>query len=235
MFGDKALNGAQINYSATRRELLGIVVALNACSDYLRGRHFRLYTDHRSLAYFHSQKKLNFMHMNHLDTLLDFDFTVIHRPGIEMILPDALSRMFDSFRRRERQLHGNNPAVLALANAEVANHPDQELRQFIAERFNKTFVTKEERESKLQAAHANGHFGAETLFKSLWRSGYYWPNMRADCAQLVDSCLQCLRFNVGKAGYHPRTFIDATLPFDISPSTPSRGSRRRPEGITLFC
>ena len=59
-----------------------------------------------------------------------------------------------------------------------------------------------------------GHFGSETLFKALWQKGYYWPHMRADCNKQVNSCLQCLRFNVGKAGYHPRQFIDAKFPFE---------------------
>lgn len=207
-FGAKALNSAQINYGASRRELLAIVVALNHCRDYLYGRHFTLYTDHKSLSYLFTQPKLNYAQLNWLDTLLDFDFTVCHRPGIEMVLPDALSRMYSQFRG------GSGPKIRALRTTEFVNHPDKELTQFINDRFNLTFVPSGEREAKLTSAHENGHFGAESLFKRLWTDGFYWPGMRADCNNHVNSCLSCLRFNIGKAGFHPRQSIDASLPFE---------------------
>ena len=93
LFGAKALNKAQINYGATRRELLAIVVSMQACKHFLWGRHFRLYTDHQALTYMFTQKHMNYMMLNWMDILFDYEFTPIHRPGIQMILPDALSRM----------------------------------------------------------------------------------------------------------------------------------------------
>ena len=42
----------------------------------------------------------------------------------------------------------------------------------------------------------------------------YWPGLRSDCQAQVSSCLQCLRYNVGKSGYHTRQYITAELPFD---------------------
>ncbi|KAI8982368.1 hypothetical protein BDF20DRAFT_1000335 [Mycotypha africana] len=46
-----------------------------------------------ALTYLHTQPIANSMMINWLDTLLDYDFTVIHRPGIQNILPDRLSRL----------------------------------------------------------------------------------------------------------------------------------------------
>jgi transposase InsO family protein len=209
IFGAKALQKGQVNYGATRRELLAIVVALQECRHFIYGTHFRLFTDHQSLTYLFTQKKLNFMQLNWIDTLFDYDFTVIHRPGVEMVLPDALSRMFAQFRG------GSGPRVRRIVHSEeVSKYPDKELHDFINLRFQKNFVTATEREALLEAAHSSGHFGAESLFKQLWQDGYYWPGMRADCSSHVCSCLPCLRFNVGKSGYHPRQFIQAELPFE---------------------
>lgn len=209
LFGAKALNPAQRNYGATRRELLAIVVALQACRHYIYGYKFTLYTDHMALTYLFTQKHVNYMTLNWLDTLLDYDFTVVHRPGIQMVLPDALSRMYADFRGG-----CGAPRVRSLMNSELTKYPDQELQHFIDQRFDKTFVAADKRQALLQAHHVNGHFGAEALFASLWHKGNYWPGMRQDCVLHVGGCLECLRYNVGKAGYHTRQSIHAEFPFE---------------------
>lgn len=42
------------------------------------------------------------MMINWFDTLLDYDFGVVHLPGIKNVLPDALSRLFPP----EKELKG---------------------------------------------------------------------------------------------------------------------------------
>ena len=214
LFGAKALSGAQVNYSATRRELLAIIVAIRHCHNYLYGYKFKLYTDHMALSYLFTQKYFNYMMLNWIDTLLDYDFTVIHRPGIELVLPDALSRMFSHFRGGNGSSSAKSRVAAVAASVENANFADRELSDFITSRFAKKFLSPLERPRFLDSLHSQGHFGAENLFKAIWNSGYYWPGLRMDCQKKVNSCLECLRFNVGKSGYHPRTSIHAELPFE---------------------
>jgi len=97
-FGAKSLNKAQRNYGATRRELLAVVTAIQDCRDYVYGRKFELFTDHKSLTFLMTQTKLNYMQLNAIDVLFDCNFNINHRPGIEMVLPDGLSRMFREYR-----------------------------------------------------------------------------------------------------------------------------------------
>jgi hypothetical protein len=49
-FASTSLKGAQKNYGATKRELLGIVFALRAFHNHVFGRHFVLFTDHQALT-----------------------------------------------------------------------------------------------------------------------------------------------------------------------------------------
>ena len=94
----RALQPSERNYSATKKELLAIVFALNRFYYYLWGGKFTLYTDHKALIYLHTLRTLNHMMTTWLDTLAQFDFTVVHRPGILNILPDCTSsRLFPSF------------------------------------------------------------------------------------------------------------------------------------------
>ncbi|SAL96225.1 hypothetical protein, partial, partial [Absidia glauca] len=103
-FFARALSKSERNYSTTKRELLAIVFALNKFHKYLWGNHFTLFTDHRALTYIHTQKIANPMMITWLDTLLQYNFTVAHVPGLSNVLPDALSRLFPV----EKELGGDD-------------------------------------------------------------------------------------------------------------------------------
>ncbi|MGB6314408.1 MAG: pol polyprotein, partial [Pseudolabrys sp.] len=91
-FQARALRKSERNYSATKRELLAVVFALARFHHYIYGRRFTLYTDHRALVHLQTQPHLNAMMQSWYDQLFEYDFEVVHRPGIHNVLPDALSR-----------------------------------------------------------------------------------------------------------------------------------------------
>ena len=230
-FISKSLNKSQLNYSATKRELLAIVFALQRLRQYLYGARFELRTDHRALTFMFTQKHINFMLLDWLDVLLDFDFAIVHCPGVLQVLPDALSRMYPpSFWGGDR---GGSPVTVAaitskttIADAktktktaavnldQVVKFPNQELREFIAQRFSKECPLAPQQAAILQRFHLQGHFGVEILFKKIWSAGYYWPGLRRQCAATVSNCTACIRFNVGKRGYNPSVPMNAKFPWD---------------------
>lgn len=57
-FQARSLLPHEKNYPAYKKELLGIIFALMKFHQYLWGRKFTLYTDHRPLTYLHDQKEL---------------------------------------------------------------------------------------------------------------------------------------------------------------------------------
>jgi hypothetical protein len=210
MFAARALSGSQRNYGATRRELLSVVWSIEKFRDWLYGVRFTMETDHKALTYLFTQKIVNYMMLGWIDTLLEYEFDVVHCPGILHVLPDALSRMYTAFRRG-----GGEVAVRAfIPVSELPKYPEKQLSNFIQELFLKESVPESERQAKMEAAHAKGHYGADELFRQLWEDGYYWPFMKKDCRTFVATCLVCLRYNVGKKGYHPLQTVNAELPFD---------------------
>lgn len=112
-FVSKALNSAQRNYSATKRECLAIMFALLRFREYLLLTHFELFTDHRALTFMMTQKQLSPMLAEWSETLLQFDFTVTHLPGASNVLADALSRAYPDFVWEERGATGNAAAASA--------------------------------------------------------------------------------------------------------------------------
>lgn len=93
-FGAKALNKAQALYPASKREMLAIVLAVEACRPWLYGRRFSLYCDHRALVDAAGAKKLNRTLGHWFQQLAEYAFDVIHRPGVANVLPDGFSRLF---------------------------------------------------------------------------------------------------------------------------------------------
>ena len=55
----RALSSSERNYSATKKELLGIMFALRKLKFYVAGRRFTVYTDHKAPTHMLTQRKLN--------------------------------------------------------------------------------------------------------------------------------------------------------------------------------
>jgi transposase InsO family protein len=108
-FVSKALVGAQKNYMATKRELLAILFAFRKLHHYLVGRRFTLYTDHSALTSIATKERLTPAVADWLAVLLEYDFDIKHRPGVEMVLPDALSRMCKDMRELRKQEEAGQP------------------------------------------------------------------------------------------------------------------------------
>ncbi len=187
-FASRSLSKSEKKYSATKKELLAIVWSLQKFRTYLTGRRFTLYTDHRALVFLFTQT-LNNMMQNWYDTLVSFDFDVVHVAGTKNILADALSR-------KDEALSLQALTVKHLIRGK--KEPEKE----------------GDRRSIIDRAHQFGHFGEQEVFKKIWHDGYWWENIRADIKEALSTCTPCLRYNVQKRGFHPLRSITADLPWD---------------------
>jgi hypothetical protein len=106
-FASRSLNKSQRNYSATRRELLALVFALQRFRYYIDCQHFTLLTDHRALTYLMTQADVGHMLSNWLEMITEFSFDVIHCPGVLNVLPDSLSRQYPEFIKNPIEIVSN--------------------------------------------------------------------------------------------------------------------------------
>ncbi|KAL0562073.1 hypothetical protein IC582_002523 [Cucumis melo] len=73
-------------------KLAAVVFALKIWRHYLYGEKIQIFTDHKSLKYFFTQKELNMRQRRWLELVKDYDCEILYHPGKANVVADALSR-----------------------------------------------------------------------------------------------------------------------------------------------
>lgn len=87
------LDKAQQNYSATEKECLAVIKAVEKFRPYIDGTHFTVITDHASLLWLQTMRTPTGRLARWALRLQEYDFKLIHRKGKHNVVPDALSRI----------------------------------------------------------------------------------------------------------------------------------------------
>jgi ribonuclease HI len=82
-YASRQLKVHECNYLNHDLELAAVVFALKIWRHYLYGEHCEIYTDHKSLKYFFTQKELNMRQRQWLELLNDYDCSINYHPGKE--------------------------------------------------------------------------------------------------------------------------------------------------------
>lgn len=91
-YGSRSLNKAERNYCTTRKEMLALVYFIKQYRHFLLGRHFIVRTDHKSLIWLQNFRDPEGQVARWQETLQEYDFECLHRPGRQHQNADALSR-----------------------------------------------------------------------------------------------------------------------------------------------
>ena len=130
-YASRSLSRQEQRYCVTRRELLAVVEFVHHFRCYLLGQHFTLRTDHGSLIWIQNFREPEGQLARWIERLQEYNFTVVHRPGIRHGNADALSRM--PCRQCGRDSH--NPTddvstqVGVIINLPFQSYPSEEMRK----------------------------------------------------------------------------------------------------------
>ena len=91
-YASRQLKIHEKNYPTHDLELAAVVFALKIWRHYLYGEKCQIFTDHKSLKYFFTQKELNMRQRRWLELVKDYDCDISYHPGKANVVADALSR-----------------------------------------------------------------------------------------------------------------------------------------------
>lgn len=92
-YTSKTLQGAQLNYTVTEKELLDVVFAFDKFRSYLVGTKVLVYTDHLAIKYLVEKKDAKPRLIRWVLLLQEFDMEIKVRKGTENQVADHLSRL----------------------------------------------------------------------------------------------------------------------------------------------
>jgi hypothetical protein len=124
-FLSKSLSPAKKNYDIFDKELLAIIRAFKEWRHLLEGSDIpiQVLTDHRNLEHFSGMKPLNRRQIRWANFLVDYNFIIKYRPGVQNKKADLLSRRVDLVPPKE----GGEPSMLLkpeLFIAAIRTHSD---------------------------------------------------------------------------------------------------------------
>lgn len=224
-YASRSLTDGEKKYFPTELECLAVLWAIEKFRGYLEGYHFNVITDHASLLWLNNLKDPCGRLGRWAVRLQQYDYNVIHRKGKEHEAPDALSRNPLPFEGASIDcMDCVDLDLISVENEnDIKDNWYQNLKdQIIREpdkypnwKVNGTqifkrvslglrdprwvkVIPKNLRKTVLDECHDSplaGHFGVHKTYHRV-RQSYYWPRMRFDIKQYINSCRVCTQFKV---------------------------------------
>lgn len=219
----KSLNKQERNYSATEREALAVLTAIEHWRCYLEnGLKFTVYTDHSSLKWFLNLNNPTGRLARWGVRLSAYNFDIKHRRGVDNLVPDSLSRsvpisVIDGNRENSNLYNTHDSWFLNIyndcakslnvfQNYKIKNNKlyryISTLNPLVKEFEWKEVIPLEHRQDIIAKNHSEpiaGHFGIYKTYKRL-SLRYFWPRMHYDVSKFIANCDVC---NAHKHPNHP--------------------------------
>ncbi|XP_052744484.1 retrovirus-related Pol polyprotein from transposon 412 isoform X2 [Bicyclus anynana] len=208
----RSLNKNERNYSATEREALAVIFAVEKFQAYLGSRKFTIVTDHSSLKWFLNLENPSGRLARWGCRLSQFDFEIEHRKGTDNVVPDALSRLMkveaihatsdtptsgmkDEWYERIKNNCVSKPTHFPnyMVKDNILFRLSKSKYDLISEFDWKEVIPKGLRNKIISENHCEptaAHLGVFKTHRRLCLR-YFWPGMYKDIENFVKSCDVC--------------------------------------------
>ena len=203
-FFSKKLSSAEKKYSAFDRELLGIYSAIRHFRNFVEGRSFVVYTDHKPLTTaLASLVERSPRQTRHLSFIAEFTSDIRHVKGVDNEVADALSRinavaaskginvekLAEEQERSKEVQHYSGDAVTSLEVKKVKVR-GVELWCDVSTGRDRPIVPLSLRRQVFDQFHGLSHAGPRPTQKAILRS-FVWRNLKKDVVAWCRTCEDC--------------------------------------------
>lgn len=214
----KSLSKQEQNYSATEREALAVITAIEHWRCYLEnGKKFVVYTDHAALKWFLNINNPTGRLARWGVRLSCFNYEIRHRRGSDNVVPDSLSRIpVAAINVTDKNSSNTTPKTKdpwflniyngcqnspsSFSNYRITNgrlfRYKKSLNPLMREFEWKEVIPQEDRLDVISKNHSDptaGHFGVLKTHKRLSLK-FYWPDMHLDVTNYISDCDICKSF-----------------------------------------
>lgn len=218
------LSDTQIKYSVTEKECLAVVLCIEKWRSYIEGAKFTVVTDHASLRWLQNLKDPAGRLARWALRLQPYNFTLVHRKGVNHVVPDALSRSIETI-DVENEDFMSDLEYNSLRD-DIIVFPEKYPKYYVKEsliyiKLNngwKLLVPKNLREKLLNhfhddeiSAHQGNYRTAQRLREKFW-----WKTLLSDVKRYVAQCETCLKCK------YPNVPLRAPMGHPKLPNTPWR-------------
>jgi hypothetical protein len=197
-YASRQLNSAEINYTVTEKELCSVVFAVAQYRCYVYGRKFKIVSDHAALKWLFGLRDPSSRLMRWTLKLSEYDYEVVHKPGV-------LHKNADGLSRKVRRIE-----CTPIVDMKSAQEGDIECAEWagkagfevvdgilfkISPRGRAIVVPERVRNEILRQCHdyaLAGHLGVRST-KARVAAQYWWPHLGRDCEAYVKNCVSCNR------------------------------------------
>ncbi|XP_071933215.1 uncharacterized protein [Coffea arabica] len=218
-YASRALNGAQLNYSTTEKELLAVVFALEKFRSYLLGAKVIIFSDHAALRYLLTKKEAKPRLIRWILLLQEFNLEIRDKKGAENLVADHLNIV--NFLVTDKFPTGWPKAKRDKLRSDAKFYiwDDPYLWKRGADQIIRRCVSEVEFQSILAYCHSfacGGHFGPKRTARKVLESGFYWPTLFKDAYSFCKLCDKCQRVgNISRRGQMTQTPMIFVEIFDV--------------------
>ena len=201
-WASKKFTPTEVKYGISEKEMYAVFWAVKKFEYELRGRKFRIETDHKALIEIRNKPDFKNNRINRwIEKIQEFDFTIEYRKPELMVVADALSRVYTKEEeekkkmieeRRDKQIEGKfNKHSKEVDGKKIWTFDSGEEREVPPE---------EEREKLINDCHLDlAHRGKTTVYYAL-RKKYYWLGMKDQIEREIKKCEVCQKYNRKTSG-----------------------------------
>ncbi len=198
-WASKKFTETEKRYGISEKEMYAVFWGIKKFEYELRGRKFKVETDHKALSEIRNKPSFNNNRINRwVEKIQEFDFSIEYRDPSMMVVADALSRVHEDEKavmNKERCVKQNKGKW----DKHVKKVDDKEIWVFDSGR-EAEIPKKEIRESLIMSTHENlGHRSLGTVYYDM-KFKYYWPGIKQDIEEVIKRCEVCQVCNRKKTG-----------------------------------